>query len=367
MQVQEIPQEREAEAPSVTDALASSDPEVQASALNAALKLLFRLDGLTRKGRTQEQFDRDAALIQMPVGEAVRSEDTWTRTRASGVVNGLVATLEEIARKKQRVTLMIQQLRDEIRAARRQRRKQAFRAVLLLMGLLVLFYFRGSSVFSFWWMIFPLSGFWALDRNQSEQVVNRLSESWDPRAVGILAVVARERDPTLTHRAMQALTNLLPRIRASDAAYIDAEGMQALILLLPDAPETVQLALLQALEQVGDKRAIPAVSELADSPEVRPDIQKAAAECLPALRQRARLVRDSATLLRASAAETPTEAASQLLRPVSGAPVPTDNLLRPAETPSETVLQSPTVAEPPVFSLKTPADDTNVRAGTSLT
>ncbi len=379
----EAQREGEEESNSVLQGLGSHRPEVQAGALNAALNLLFRLETLTatRRAPTLEPTEREAGLIRMPVGEAVRSEDDWTRAKAGAAVLGLMGTLDEIVRKKQRVEKMIQQLRDEMRAARRKRRGQIIKASLLLLGLAVLIYVRGPYSFNFWWIFFPLSGFWARDRSQGQIAVQRLSESWDPRAVGILAVVVQERDPQLKHQALQALANLLPRVRASDGPFIDAEGMQALIELLTEAPETVQLSLLQALEQIGDERAVPAVRTLRDSPEVRADIRQAAADCLPTLHQRAQLARDSATLLRASSSERPGEAAAQLLRPAKASLAQTDNLLRPsissadvasaqAELPVDAIGQK-NATEPPVFftpSSPSPVSNDTVRlSGTSLT
>jgi hypothetical protein len=360
----------EGAAESVTQALGSNDPQARASALNATLGLLFRLNGLTQKRQTQEQSDREVALIQLPVAEALQSDDAWTRSRASGVMHGLLATLQEVTRKKQRVEQMIEQLREEIRLARRERRGQQIRAFLLVLGALAIFFAQGSHVFMFWWLVFPLSGFWAADRSRGHATVQRLSEAWDPRAVGVLAVVAQERDVQLSHQAQQALINLLPRVRASDAAFIDAEGMQALIELLREDYDALRLALLQGLEQIGDERAISMVTDLRDSPRVNLNVRQAAAECLPALLNRGRLARESATLLRASSALNADQAAGVLLRPAVGAPLATDHLLRPAENRSNLPSTSVEATEPPVFSVKVSSeaisDDTTLRSGTSL-
>ncbi len=355
---------------STLQALGSDDPEIRASAFNATLNLLFRLNSLTQKRQTQEQIDREAGLIQLPVAEALQSDDPWTRNRASGVLNGLVATLQEVARKKQRVEKMIEQLREEIAEARRARQGQRFRAFLLLLGALGFFYAQGMHIFVYWWLVFPLSGFWAIDRSRGHVAVQRLSEAWDPRAVGVLAVVGQDSDVILRQQAQDALLKLLPRIRASDATYIDAEGMKALIGLLREDFDPLRLAILQALEQIGDERAVPMVMDLRDSPRVRLEVRQAAAECLPALENRARLARESATLLRASSGLSPTEASSVLLRPASSAEAAADNLLRPVE--NEVVASSAQLetTDLPLFSAKLPSeavsDDTVLRSGTSL-
>jgi len=374
--MEEVPgQEREAPqvesaSGSVAQALVSDNPEVRASAFNATLGLLFRLNSLTQNRQTQEQIDRDARLMQTPVAEALESDDRWIRSRAGSAMHGLLATLEEVTQKKQRVETMIAQLRGEIETARRVRRAKRVRAILLLLSAAAFCYAMGTRIFWFWWFIFPLGGFWTADRSQSRKTIQRLSEAWDSRAVGVLAVVAQERDVELSHQAQQALINLLPRVRASDAGFVDAEGMQALIDLLREDYNELRLALLKALEQIGDERAISMVMDLRDSPRVNLDVRQAAAECLPALENRVRLARESATLLRASSGLNPADAAKALLRPAAGAPTATDNLLRSAGNHSPTPAAPVETTDPPLFSVKIPtesaSDDTTLHSNTSL-
>ena len=364
-------EQAETDSDSVAQALRSDDPDIRARGFNAALRLLFRLNELTQKRQTQEQLEREIALIRLPVEEAMQSDDPWIRSRAGGVMNGLLGTLHAVTRKKQRVEQMIEQLREDSRMARRARRGQIIRASVLLVFAVTLFYTQLADVIYYWWLAFPLSGFWAVDRSRGHAVVQRLSEAWDPRAVGVLAVVAQERDAALKHQARQALTNLLPRVKASDAAYIDAEGMSALVALLEEVDDDpLVLALLQALEQVGDESAIPGVLALHDSPHVHPKIRQAAAECLPALENRAHLARESATLLRASSGLNPAEAAALLLRPASGTTASTDNLLRPAENRSAMPSIQGETDDPPLFFVKLPSEavsgDTTLPSGTSL-
>jgi len=374
--MEEVPgQEREAPqaesaSGAVVQALVSDNPEVRASAFNATLGLLFRLNSLTQKRQTQEQIDRDARLIQTPVAEALESGDPWIRSRAAGVLTGLLATLEEVTRKKQRVETMIAQLRMEIETARRARRAKQIRTILLLVSATAFFALQGVHLFWFLWLFFPLSGAWDRERSASRKTIQRLSEAWDPRAIGVLAVVAQERDVELSHLAQQALINLLPRVRASDAGFVDAEGMKALIELLREDYDELRLALLKALEQIGDERAIPMVTDLRDAPRVNLDVRQAAAECLPALENRVRIARESATLLRASSALNPADARAALLRPAAGAPTATDNLLRSVGNPSPTPAAPVETTDPPLFAVKIPAesasDDTTLHSNTSL-
>ena len=360
--MEEVPDQERAEqqaeyaSGSVVQALVSDNPEVRASAFNATLGLLFRINSLTQKRQTQDQLDWETRMIHTSVAEALESDDPWIRNRAGGVLKGLLGTLEEVARKKQRVEKMIEQLRDEIKTTRRVQRGKRVRAIILLLGAIAFFYAQGVHVFTFWWLFFPLSSFWAVDRSQSRKMIQRLSEAWDPRAVGVLAVVAQERDVELSHQAQQALINLLPRVRASDGGFVDAEGMKALINLLREDYDELRLALLKALEQIGDERAISLVMDLRDSPRINLDVRQAAAECLPALENRVRSARESATLLRASSAVNPADAPVVLLRPAGGAPTATDNLLRSTNNPLSAPVTPPETTDPPHFLTKLPTD-----------
>ena len=351
---------------SVVQALRSDDPDIRAGGFNAALRLLFRLNGLTRQ--TQQHLDRERALIDLPVAEALQSVDLWTRSRAGGAMNELLATLQEAVRKKQRVEQMIEQLREEIRVARRAEQARLVRACLLGLGALTLIYIQGSHAFMFWWLVFPLSGSWAMNKSREHAMIQKLSEAWDPRAVGVLAVAVQ--DVTLRNQALPVLISLLPRVRASDAAFIDAEGMAALVALLKVEDDPLLLALLQALEQIGDARAVPGVLALRDSPRVHPAIRQAAAECLPSLENRVRLSRESATLLRPSSGLNSADAAAVLLRPASDAVASPDNLLRPADKEPAVPSAQAETADPPLFSVRLPTEpvshDTTGHSNTSL-
>lgn len=373
--MREMPNQKQEETPpagpeTVVQALDSDDSEVRASALNATLGLLFRLNGLTQERQMREQQNREATLTRLPIDEALQSEDGWIQSRAAGEMQRLAVTLEAIARKKQRVEYIIAELRAEIKAVRLARRRRTVRVTLLTLGVAMLLFTQGWRLMNFWWLIFPMGGFWNIDRSRQREFIQKLREAWDPRAVGVLAILAQDRDSELNYYAQQALLNLLPRVRASDAAYIDAEGMAALIELLRVDYDALRLALLPALEQIGDERAIPMVMGVRDSPRVRLEVRQAAAECLPALENRVRLARESATLLRASSGVGPSEAAAQLLRPTTGAPAATDHLLRPAATGSGTPPEPLKTTDPTLFSAKTPSeavsDDTALRSGTSL-
>ena len=126
-----------------------------------------------------------------------------------------------------------------------------------------------------------------------------------------------------------ALAELLPQMKASDARLLTAGQRKALHRALksnfnPNVNPIVylrfRLAILKALEQVGDAAAIPVVSHLANG-KARTANQKAlkaaAQECLPLLQSNHQTVEATKTLLRASQSEDARP--DTLLRPASGA------------------------------------------------
>lgn len=105
--------------------------------------------------------------------------------------------------------------------------------------------------------------------------------------------------------------------------------MDALLHLAYHADNTIRLALLKALEQIGDARAIPAVLYLRDDPTILGRVRLAANECLPYLEARQRRSRESATLLRAADRVETVASREELLRPASHSlpTTPEDQLL----------------------------------------
>jgi len=174
----------------------------------------------------------------------------------------------------------------------------------------------------------------------------------DPRCAGPLAEALDFGDKGLRAEAERALIGLLPRLRASDADLLSPAQRKSLHRALGRPNQELALAVLSALEQVGDESSLEAVRQLAEAapgsrgrgwPSSR--VVEAARECLPALEERVDRLRAGATLLRATAA--PDDPASSLLRPAagSGAPV-TDQLLRPSgEGESSPASRAPRSAE----------------------
>ena len=133
----------------------------------------------------------------------------------------------------------------------------------------------------------------------------------------------------------------LPQIRASDRTLWTREDQSALIFVLRDCcyprPQ-LACATLKALEQIGGKKALPLVKELASGRKhfgplwlsLKPVVKQAAIDCLPYLEQNVIAHTEAQTLLRISSSpsdNTPTI----LLRPAASLQneTPSDQLLRP--------------------------------------
>lgn len=139
-----------------------------------------------------------------------------------------------------------------------------------------------------------------------------------------------------------ALTTLLPQMKASDAALLTARQRGYLLKSLrvnagiafhAERRDRFCLAILKALEQIGDEQAVSVVETIAATrPRTRRQqrIKQAAIDCLPALRQNSGTARAAQTLLRASQPEN--TAPNTLLRPAAATPETAPNeLLRAAE------------------------------------
>lgn len=181
----------------------------------------------------------------------------------------------------------------------------------------------------YWSMPVALFGLWATQLHRltltarHRQIAQELAALDDVNAVGRLAEALAWPDPSLQSGAMVALTRLLPRMRASDACVLGAYQRTCLYRTLTPGmawshPDFV-LALLKALEQVGDMGALPPVQALAAG-RFRTARQRrvadAARDCLPYLTVVAGRNQQSQILLRASCA--PGTAGERLLRPAEG-------------------------------------------------
>ncbi len=166
-----------------------------------------------------------------------------------------------------------------------------------------------------------------------------LEEAEDVSFVPVALTLLQTKTAEITPAILSLLKRLLPQLHAGDAQTWTPEQYQALLKLLSAPPKDKELkdtelalSVLKALEQIGDARAIPAVEVLAySSPHsVSRQVQQAAAECLPYLRQRAGEQQQAQTLLRPTQPNTTGE---NLLRPAAQTTpqTPDEQLLRPQQ------------------------------------
>jgi hypothetical protein len=224
------------------------------------------------------------------------------------------------------------------------------RAILLRSDILI-----SLSVTLFAAMAARFSGLlagYAIPRPQ-HQALRELGETEDVRLVGLLAEAAVTMEftaPGIEALATSGLTRLLPRLKASDRMLFSPHQRDCLrqllragVLKLPSyrylqAEENasgkvppwylrrirrnrgLMLAILKALEQIGDGEDLPIVEQLAAGAGMgqSAQVRRAAQECLPYLRQRAEQERCSKTYLRA--ANAPPPPAETLLRAAHGGP-----------------------------------------------
>jgi len=193
-------------------------------------------------------------------------------------------------------------------------------------------------------------------RRRKRSLTAVLSKTQDRQQISALIQTLRVQNTAVRNLAKRALIDLLPGLRASDAPLIGGAERAILVRQLAISPGdpgyrdltellsrtafrrevNLRVSILQALEQVGGHKELPAVERLARDisanqlKKVNGEVRAAAIACLPYLKTRAMEQRASEQLLRPSSADT--SSGSTLLRaaaPQSEA-VPED-LLRAAE------------------------------------
>lgn len=267
--------------------------------------------------------------------DALHSVPAFDHTPASQAARELLGTLQSATLQKQSVDGMIALLTQETQAARQRRNALWARNLLVMTACMFLLTLTHGRFLGPFWLLFNLSGgWWAM-----EQATKRLPTSpktgevgeargtgmpaparvrhdlslADPRAVGALAVALKEGGGSIQHTASEALLALLPRVRPDHAVHIAPIQMNALLELAFRSHSSMQIAVLQALEQIGDGRAIPVVQNLALSPHRA--VREQARQCLPFLTTRARKAEQSATLLRGAVSPGADAGGRELLRP----------------------------------------------------
>ena len=268
--------------------------------------------------------------------EALSEGIAGERTRQEA--RNLIFSLEAIAYKKHKVEETIRQLRREMEEARRQSRMSKLILLLGVAGLVFLFLdspsWRSSPFFGALCLLAGLIASNQVLKVQTEAVAI-LSDAWDPKAIGALAMGMLTGDSQLRGVSRNALLKILPKAKASDAAFYDQEQMRALATLLEtvshrqDAP--FQLALLKAFEQVGDAQMLDGVHNLTLSKNAQ--VRAAAETCLPMLQERVNLQKMNRSLLRPAISPAYLDSSESLLRPIKSVREETaqnDTLLRPA-------------------------------------
>jgi hypothetical protein len=158
----------------------------------------------------------------------------------------------------------------------------------------------------------------------------------DARLVGALMRVCR--NTPFRRSAQHGLLNVLPMVRDVDAQWIDADAMRNLLWLLYGARDyRLVVAVLDALEYVGDYRCIEPVERIRQTPQYTfsfsrtnqeaDEIVRAADRCLLNVRRRIAEAMESSTLMRS--ATGPDQ--SVLVRPATGGNPDSPGLLRPTD------------------------------------
>ncbi len=193
------------------------------------------------------------------------------------------------------------------------------------------------------WLLLPSSllaaaPFWmhgiTLKRREVGQL-RALSASEDRSVVGALADALGWPEPYAQYLARRGLTRLLPRLTSRDVSLLNTTQRAALYRALEPGeaqlhPE-LALALLKALEQIGDHEALAPVERLAALPAAAPvssTLKDAARHCLLFLPQAAAENSHEQLLLRASGVENRME---QLLRSAAGSRENPQEMLRASE------------------------------------
>lgn len=212
--------------------------------------------------------------------------------------------------------------------------------VLLTLVSLSAFFDRGEW-FLLWGVLYFSLFAWYLFRaplrKEDKEVVRKLAACEDKHAIAGLIQAMQWHDRRLRRELRAALTRLLPTLQVSDAHLLSRSDRVALYALLTPQNARQQtdfvVAILAAIQQVGDSTAIPALERLLRVPastaaETR--VQERVRECLPFLEVRENYRRASRTLLRASSPADPLP--DTLLRPAAQeAAVKPEELLRPTE------------------------------------
>jgi hypothetical protein len=181
----------------------------------------------------------------------------------------------------------------------------------------------------------------SLDRKQNNRVraaaAVALGRLQSVESVGALTTALYDHSAAVRRAAVPALKSALPLLTPEHYGQLGVQAIPNLCRALGHGDELLVLHVLDALEKVGDGRAVQPVEETATRG--RTDrIRQMAIRILPLLQERQRQESASKMLLRAA---VPTESAPHtLLRPVSAEP------LSPLQTSMETPLPTTGASSP---------------------
>ena len=293
---------------------------------------------------------REVRQAAIQCGEFLEAAETRERERLTALHNipgGNQATT--LSKEEQAEAARVQKLVDALEKEFK-RRKPGMRAGFLAATWLIIFpycLYQFAMVWQEGWFS-DAAWFWGLATlactqshrmtllGRQSDAARELASCDSIRAVGPLAEALDWPDEALHRVTSSALIRLLPRLKASDASLLNAKQRAVLYKTLRPMNASRQsrllCAILAALEQVGDKSAIPAVSRLESMLAVtagQRSVREAAKRCLPYLSANAENARSSQTLLRASSASE--VASDTLLRPSSNQDTPPEQLLRASQ------------------------------------
>src|SRR5258708_17951514 len=129
----------------------------------------------------------------------------------------------------------------------------------------------------------------------------------DPKVVGALAEALDYNDQDVETVARETLIRNLPRLKASDGEYLNSDQRKCLhkVILKPDKDIKLGMAILTALDQVGDDRDVLAVRRLAEGEAATANQKKlgdGALDILPDFEERSERAKAAQILLRAVSA-----------------------------------------------------------------
>ncbi len=311
-----------------------------------ALSAVERLSDI-RGWSTARRKVRLAAKTCQAILEKREFEDAARISQAAMAEAGIEVKAEPVETSQESVPAELERLITSIREERDKAMQPGMRLPYLLASWCVIVPFTGAQAFmSFKSGNASLGAAWLLATALGSQLhritllpgrseeMKQLAQYDSVKGVGFLAEVLEWPDTSAQLAAGDALVRLLPRLKSSDSPLLNERQRACLYhrLKLSNARKdyTLIMAILKALEQVGDLNAVGYVKKLSESrpmTAVQKRIVQAAQDALPYLQRRADRNEGSQYLLRASHAVD--YAPQELLRPSSENATPSEELLRP--------------------------------------